>query len=152
MNTIKTLITKYRELIVYFIFGVCTTVVNLVTFKLFNLILGDEKYLISNIFAWFFSVVFAYITNKIFVFQSKDWAFKTLLKEVSSFFSSRVLTFLIEEFGLFMLIDVLQMKNINLDAFVIVISGEMIAKIIISVIVVVLNYIFSKLFIFKHNK
>ena len=152
MNTIKTLITKYRELIVYFIFGVCTTVVNLVTFKLFNLILGDEKYLISNIFAWFFSVVFAYITNKIFVFQSKDWAFKTLLKEVSSFFSSRVLTFLIEEFGLFMLVDVLQMKNINLDAFVTVISGEMIAKIIISVIVVVLNYIFSKLFIFKHNK
>lgn len=152
MNTIKTLITKYRELIVYFIFGVCTTVVNLVTFKLFNLILGDEKYLISNIFAWFFSVVFAYVTNKIFVFQSKSWAFKTLLKEVSSFFSSRVLTFLIEEFGLFVLVDVLQMKNINLDAFVTVISGEMIAKIIISVIVVVLNYIFSKLFIFKHNK
>ena len=152
MNTIKTLITKYRELIVYFIFGVCTTVVNLVTFKLFNLILGDEKYLISNIFAWFFSVVFAYVTNKIFVFQSKSWAFKTLLKEVSSFFSSRVLTFLIEEFGLFVLVDVLQMKNVNLDAFVTVISGEMIAKIIISVIVVVLNYIFSKLFIFKHNK
>ena len=152
MNTIKTLITKYRELIVYFISGVCTTVVNLVTFKLFNLILGDEKYLISNIFAWFFSVVFAYVTNKIFVFQSKSWAFKTLLKEVSSFFSSRVLTFLIEEFGLFVLVDVLQMKNIILDAFVTVISGEMIAKIIISVIVVVLNYIFSKLFIFKHNK
>ena len=152
MKMIKTLITKYRELIVYFVFGVCTTIVNLITFKLFNLILGDEKYLISNVFAWFFSVVFAYTTNKVFVFESKDWGYKTLLKEVTSFFSSRVLTFLIEEFGLYLLVDIVNLKNLRLDIYVIDISGEMIAKIIISVLVVILNYVFSKLFIFKHKK
>lgn len=152
MNTIKTLITKYRELIVYFVFGLCTTVVNLITFKIFNLILGDEKYLISNVFAWFFSVVFAYTTNKIFVFKSKDWGMKTLFKEVISFFSSRVFTFVIEESGMYFLVDVMNLKDVQLDVFVVTVSGEMISKLIVGVLVVIINYIFSKMFIFKKKK
>ena len=152
MNTIKTLINKYRELIVYFVFGLCTTVVNLITFKIFNMILGDEKYLISNIFAWFFSVVFAYTTNKIFVFKSRDWGMKTLLKEVASFFSSRIFTFLIEETGLYLLVDIMNLKSVQLNVFVVTVSGEMISKIIVGVFVVVINYIFSKMFIFKKKK
>lgn len=152
MNTIKTLITKYKELIVYFVFGLCTTVVNLITFKIFNLILGDEKYLVSNVFAWFFSVVFAYTTNKIFVFKSKDWGMKTLFKEVISFFSSRVFTFVIEESGLYFLVDVMNLKDVQLDVFVITVSGEMISKLIVGVLVVIINYIFSKMFIFKKKK
>ena len=152
MNTIKTLITKYRELIVYFVFGLCTTVVNLITFKIFNLILGDEKYLISNVFAWFFSVVFAYTTNKIFVFKSKDWGMKTLFKEVISFFSSRVFTFVIEESGLYFLVDIMNLKDVQLDVFVVTVSGEMISKLIVGVLVVIINYIFSKMFIFKKKK
>ena len=152
MNMIKTLITKYKELIVYFVFGLCTTVVNLITFKIFNLILGDEKYLVSNVFAWFFSVVFAYTTNKIFVFKSKDWGMKTLFKEVISFFSSRVFTFVIEESGLYFLVDVMNLKDVQLDVFVITVSGEMISKLIVGVLVVIINYIFSKMFIFKKKK
>ena len=152
MNMIKTLITKYKELIVYFVFGLCTTVVNLITFKIFNLILGDEKYLISNVFAWFFSVVFAYTTNKIFVFKSKDWGMKTLFKEVISFFSSRVFTFVIEESGLYFLVDIMNLKDVQLDVFVVIVSGEMISKLIVGVLVVIINYIFSKMFIFKKKK
>lgn len=152
MNMIKTLITKYKELIVYFVFGLCTTVVNLITFKIFNLILGDEKYLVSNVFAWFFSVVFAYTTNKIFVFKSKDWGIKTLFKEVVSFFSSRVFTFVIEESGLYFLVDVMNLKDVQLDVFVVTVSGEMISKLIVGVLVVIINYIFSKMFIFKKKK
>ena len=152
MNMIKTLITKYKELIVYFVFGLCTTVVNLITFKIFNLILGDEKYLVSNVFAWFFSVVFAYTTNKIFVFKSKDWGIKTLFKEVISFFSSRVFTFVIEESGLYFLVDIMNLKDVQLDVFVITVSGEMISKLIVGVLVVIINYIFSKMFIFKKKK
>lgn len=152
MNMIKTLITKYKELIVYFVFGLCTTVVNLITFKIFNLILGDEKYLVSNVFAWFFSVVFAYTTNKIFVFKSKDWGMKTLFKEVISFFSSRVFTFVIEESGLYFLVDIMNLKDVQLDVFVITVSGEMISKLIVGVLVVIINYIFSKMFIFKKKK
>ena len=152
MNMIKTLITKYKELIVYFVFGLCTTVVNLITFKIFNLILGDEKYLVTNVFAWFFSVVFAYTTNKIFVFKSKDWGMKTLFKEVISFFSSRVFTFVIEESGLYFLVDIMNLKDVQLDVFVITVSGEMISKLIVGVLVVIINYIFSKMFIFKKKK
>ena len=152
MNMIKTLITKYKELIVYFVFGLCTTVVNLITFKIFNLILGDEKYLVSNVFAWFFSVVFAYTTNKIFVFKSKDWGMKTLFKEVISFFSSRVFTFVIEESGLYFLVDIMNLKDVQLDVFVVTVSGEMISKLIVGVLVVIINYIFSKMFIFKKKK
>ena len=152
MNTIKTLITKYKELIVYVIFGVCTTFVNLVVFKISNLFLGDEKYLISNVFAWFFSVIFAYTTNKIFVFKSKDWGVKNLVKEVTSFFSSRIFTFLIEEFGLYLLVDVIRFKDIQLNILTITINGEMIAKILVSVVVVILNYVFSKLLFLKAGK
>ncbi len=152
MNKIKELIIKYRELIVYIIFGVCTTLVNLITFKLFNLILGNELYLVSNIIAWFASVIFAYITNKLWVFESKSWDKKTLFREVSSFFSARVFSFLIEEAGLFLFVDIMNFKNYHITLFSFVISGEMIAKIILAVLVVILNYVFSKLLVFRKKK
>ena len=98
MKTIKELILKYKELIVYVIFGGLTTVVNLVVFTLSGMVLGDERYLISNIIAWFAAVIFAYITNKLWVFESKSWDIRVLLKEIPSFFAARVLSFLIEAF------------------------------------------------------
>ncbi len=152
MNKIMNLIIKYKELIIYFVFGVCTTVVNLIVFKISNVIIGEEYYLISNIIAWFISVIFAYITNKIFVFESKVWRKKVVFKELTSFFSSRVLTFFIEEGGLWLLVDVCKFDDISIDVFSITIGGKMIAKVIVGVIVVVLNYIFSKMFIFKKKK
>ncbi len=152
MNRIKELIIKYKELITYVFFGGCTTLVNLVTFKLFNVLLGEEKYLISNIIAWVASVIFAYVTNKIWVFESKQWNAKTLLKEIPSFFAARVLSFVIEEVGLFVLVDLLKFKDFSMDIKVMAISGEMISKVILAVIVVVLNYVFSKVFIFRKKK
>lgn len=152
MKMIKDLIKKYKELIIYVIFGALTTVVNFVVFKIFNVILGNENYLISNIIAWIFAVIFAYITNKIWVFESRSWSGKVLLKEIPSFFSARILSFLIEEAGLFIFVDLLKFNEFVLDLKFIRFSGEMVAKLILAVIVVILNYFFSKLFIFKKKK
>ncbi len=152
MKTIKNLIIKYRELIVYVFFGVSTTLVNLVTFYLSNLILGEERYLFSNIIAWIISVIFAYLTNKMWVFESKSWERQVLLKEVPSFFSARVFSFLVEELGLYLLVDVLHFDSFDIEVLSYNINGEMIAKIILAVIVVILNYVFSKLLVFKKKK
>ena len=149
MKKIKELILKYKELIVYVIFGGLTTVVNLVVFTLSGMALGDERYLVSNVIAWFAAVIFAYITNKLWVFESKSWSIKVLLKEIPSFFAARVLSFLIEEFGLYVFVDLLSFNEISLKILSFEIGGELIAKVILAVIVVILNYVFSKLVIFK---
>lgn len=152
MKKIKELILKYKELIVYVIFGGLTTVVNLVVFTLSGMALGDERYLVSNVIAWFAAVIFAYITNKLWVFESKSWSIKVLLKEIPSFFAARVLSFLIEEFGLYVFVDLLSFNEISLKILSFEIGGEFIAKVILAVIVVILNYVFSKLVIFKKKK
>ena len=152
MNLIKNLIIKYKELIIYGIFGVGTTLVNFLTYKLFNMLLGVDYYLVSNIIAWFVSVVFAYISNKLFVFESKSWNLKLVAKEVTSFFAARVFSFLVEEAGLFLLVDVLSMKDFAFDICGFTISGNMISKVILAVVVVVMNYFFSKFVIFRKKK
>ncbi len=150
MTKIKDLLIKYKELIIYVVFGVATTVVNLLVFKLSNMALGEELYLVSNIIAWIAAVVFAYITNKLWVFESKSWSAKVLAKEIPSFFAARVFSFIIEEAGLFLFVDILKFETLKIDVFgIVTIGGHMIAKIILGVIVVILNYLFSKLFIFK---
>lgn len=152
MKMIKELIIKYRELIVYVIFGGMTTVVNLGVFTVFGMILGDDKYLITNAIAWFAAVVFAYITNKIWVFKSKSWSAKVLLKEIPSFFAARVFSFVFEEVGLYLFVDILSFNKYSIDILSFEIGGELIAKLLLAVVVVVLNYIFSKLVIFKKQK
>lgn len=152
MNTIKKLITKYKELIVYGVFGVGTTLVNFLTYKLFNVLLGVEYYLVSNIIAWFVSVVFAYVTNKLFVFESKTWKAKVVAKEVTSFFAARIFSFVVEEAGLFLLVDIFGMKNFGMNIIGFNISGNMISKVVLAVVVVVLNYFFSKFVVFRKKK
>ncbi len=152
MNTLKNLIIKYKELIIYGVFGVGTTLVNFLTYKLFNMLLGVEYYLLSNIIAWFVSVIFAYVTNKLFVFESKNWNIKVVAKEVPSFFAARVFSFLVEEAGLFLLVDILGMKKFGVDILGFTISGNMISKVILAVVVVVLNYFFSKFVVFRKKK
>ncbi len=152
MTKIKELIIKYKELIIYVIFGGLTTVVNLAVFALFSKLLGDEKYLITNAIAWFAAVVFAYITNKIWVFESKSWSAKVLMKEIPSFFAARVFSFVIEEAGLFLFVDLLSFSEISIKLLSFEISGELIAKGILAVIVVVVNYVLSKLIIFRKSK
>jgi len=118
-------------------------------FTLFGMLLGDERYLITNAIAWFAAVVFAYITNKIWVFESKSWSGKVLLKEIPSFFAARVFSFVLEEAGLFLFVDILSFNEISIKILSFEIGGELIAKVILAVVVVVVNYVLSKLVIFK---
>lgn len=151
-----------KETILYVVFGVLTTVVNLAAFKLFNVVFGEKLYLFSNFLAWIVAVAFAYITNKLFVFESKSFAGKIIIKEIISFTGARVLSFVIEEAGLWLLVDICKMGNITweiLPRFIsenilpsFSIGGKMIAKILVSIIVVILNYFFSKFFIFKKGE
>lgn len=148
----KKLIEKYKELILYVIFGGLTTLVNFASFKIFNMILGEEHYLISNVIAWFISVIFAYITNKLFVFESRSWRLKIIGKEIFSFFAARVFSFAVEEFGLYALVDLMGFDRYQIDIFGFVLGGKMISKIVLAVIVVILNYFFSKLVVFRKKK
>lgn len=152
MKKIRDLFIKYKELILYVFFGGLTTLVNFAAFKFFNVVLGEEFYLVSNIIAWFVSVVFAYITNKLFVFESHTWQAKKICKEIFSFFAARVFSLAIEEVGLFALIDLLGFDSYRLDIFGFVLGGKMISKILLAVIVVILNYFFSKLVVFRKKK
>ena len=153
MNKIRELITKYKELIVYIVFGLCTTVVNLLAFKLMNVVLGDENYLFSNVIAWVAAVVFAFITNKLWVFESKSWKGSVLKKEIPSFVGARLFSLGVEELGLLVFVTLLHFDRFQLDIFgLFTLGGKMIVKIGLAVIVVIMNYVFSKFIIFKNKE
>ena len=137
------------ETILYLVFGVLTTALNLAVFWLMNKTVGEETALLNNAVAFVVAVAFAYVTNKLFVFESKSWDGRTLAKEIPSFVGARLFSFGLEEFLLWLSIDVLQVSRYSVTLLGISIGGLMIAKLLISVIVVILNYIFSKFFIFK---
>lgn len=145
----KRLFEKYKELITYVVFGVLTTLVNFVCFWLFNKILGEKLYLLSNIIAWVISVIFAYVTNKLWVFESKSWKPSVIGREIPEFVGARVFSLLIEEGGLWLFVDVLNFDKFGFTLFGFDVTGKLIAKVVLAVIVVILNYIFSKLVIFK---
>ena len=154
-NLIKKLINK--ETITYLVFGVLTTVVNLVVFKAFDMLFTaateTDLTLLTNFIAWVFAVVFAYITNKLWVFESKEWKFDVLKKEIPSFIGARVFSLGVDELGLFIFITWL-----GFDSFVLEIlpgfalGGKMLTKLALAVIVVVMNYVFSKFIIFKNKE
>ncbi|CUO32083.1 MULTISPECIES: GtrA family protein [Clostridium] len=133
MNNIKKLINK--EIILYVIFGVLTTIVNLIAYYLFSNII-NINYLISNAIAWIISVVFAYITNKFFVFNSYYINKDVIIEEFIKFMNCRLISGLSEVVLLFLFVDLLLMNDI-------------VAKLIIGVLVALINFIFSKVFIFK---
>ena len=134
---IKNLFNKYKEIISYLFFGVMTTLVNFVSFWAFNKILGESLYLISNVIAWVISVVFAYVTNKLWVFESKSWKFRVLLKEVPEFFAARVFSLCVEECGLWLLVDKLGFDKFSFSLFNFEVTGKLIAKVLLAVIVVI---------------
>ena len=143
-----------RETILYLVFGVATTVVNYVVFTIFyNILFENSRTLLSNAIAFATAVVFAYVVNKMYVFESKSWSVEALKKEIPPFLSARIGSFLIEELGLMFSERVLKLNGVIL--FTIAgteIDGIMVAKILLSFIVVILNYIFCKWFVFKHEK
>lgn len=135
-----------RETVSYLFFGVLTTVVNYGVFALILHFFGAESTLIANGAAFVAAVAFAYVTNKLFVFESKSWAKEVLARELPSFVGARLFSFAFEELGLLVCIW-LQVERYSLFGL----NGILIAKIILSFVVVVLNYFFSKCFIFKKS-
>lgn len=149
---IKAFIKRHKEPILYIIFGGLTTLVNFVCFWVFNSLLGRDRYLISNIIAWLFAVAFAYVTNKLWVFESKKFDFRTSVREISGFIAARLFSLAVEEGGLWLFVDKLGFGEFSITFFKAEITGELIAKLILAVIVVILNYIFSKFIIFAKKQ
>lgn len=152
MTKIKELFKKYKEFILYVIFGVLTTLVNFGVFWLFTRLLGEELYLFNNAIAWVAGVVFAFVTNKLFVFESKSHQSKVVLKELSEFTAARLFSFGVEEGGMWIFISVLGLGEISLEVLGITVTGQIIVKLVLAVIVVILNYFFSKFIVFKNKQ
>ena len=141
-----------REMLLYMAFGVGTTLINLGTYWCFNTLWGAHLYLVSNIGAWIFSVAFAFITNKIWVFNSRSWERNLVIKESLEFTGARLLSFIIEEIGLYLMIDVGSMGSQIFTLFSTELKGETLAKVLISIVVIIMNYFFSKFVIFKKSE
>lgn len=130
------LLKKYKEQILYLVFGGLTTLVNIAVYFVCRHMGANVT--ISTIVAWFAAVLFAYITNKLFVFESKCKSAGQLFHEIIGFFGCRLFTGLLDLGIMYVSVDIL---NFN----------ELIMKILSNVVVIVLNYLFSKLFIFNRN-
>ena len=137
--------SKLKELFLYGIFGVLTTILNIVLYRILS---GVMNHLIANAIAWVVCVLFAFVTNKVFVFESKSFEAKLVLKELSAFIAARLATGVFDELFMFVAVDLLKCGQMNLEAFGFTLNGATIAKIISNIIVIIFNYIFSKLFIF----
>jgi len=129
---------KYKEPIMYLIFGVLTTVVSIATYYLCTLFLLDPKKPIelqaANVISWILSVSFAYVTNKIFVFESHG----SIVKEILKFASSRLGTLCMEMLLMYLLVTIGNFSDLPV-------------KIFVQFIVIVANYVLSKLIVFKKN-
>ena len=134
MLSIRKILEKYRDIISYLFFGALTTLVNfLVYFPLYNWLHLTAT--LSNAIAWIFAVAFAYLTNKTFVFKSHDWSKKTVLPELTKFVGCRIGSGFLETAIIWLTVDML-LWNGN------------IVKVIVSVLVVLLNYVGSKCLVF----
>lgn len=129
----KQYMEKYRHYILYIIFVVLTTLVNVVTYYLAHIFLPVMP---STVMAWILAVLFAYITNRRFVFGSQAKTKQEIIKEIISFFSARILTGILDVALMFIFVDCLKMN-------------DMVIKVISNIIVIVLNYVSSKVFVFR---
>ncbi len=129
------IIRKHWDIVIYLVFGALTTVVNYMIYLPCYNLLGLSAAL-SNGIAWAGAVAFAYLTNKPFVFKSHDWSARTVLPELGKFVSCRVGSGLMETAVLFVTVDLLSW------------NGN-ILKLLVSVLVVIVNYLGSKLLVFK---
>ncbi len=150
------------EVLSYLFFGVMTTVVNFVVFGLADKVLGNKELFafslfsysfkvtfedVSTFIAWFFAVIFAYVTNKLWVFESKSRKPSVVIRELLSFFGARIISFILFESLGFMLV-----RNIFLNLGMGENAAKWIGKILMAVVNVIFNYIASKLVVFKNKK
>lgn len=128
---------KNKSVILYIFFGGLTTIVSIGSFAFCNILLSINE-LISNAISWILAVIFAYITNKIWVFNSNSKG-KTLIREIVAFFSGRITTFGIEEILLFIFVTWLEFNGL-------------VIKTMAQVFVLIANYFISKIFVFTRKK
>ena len=149
MDKLKKLLN--RETVLYIAFGVATTVVNYVVFYLLYSVLWNQRNsLTANAAAFVAAVVFAFVVNKLFVFESKSWSVATLKREIPSFLAARIGSFGIEEAGLFLAEKVLKLDGVvEITLGTVVLDWITVIKVALAFVVVALNYVFCKLFIFK---
>ena len=135
IQKIRDLVIKYWDIVSYLFFGVCTTIVNyLIYIPCYNF--WGMSATVSNMIAWVVAVAFAYLTNKPFVFKSHDWSAKTVVPELTKFIGCRIGSGAAETLILFLAVDLLGW------------NGN-IWKLVTQVMVVILNYIGSKLLVFR---
>ncbi len=160
----KELFRKYREIIMYLIFGVLTTIVSIVGYIVFRAVFPnaqsvsdklswifmltsrfgiESNTVFPNILSWIFASTFAFITNRLFVFRSENKTFGKVLLEALRFYASRISTLLVDVILMFLLVD---LTGFHAGWY------ELLAKVFTNVVVIVLNYIFSKLFVFARSK
>lgn len=138
MDKIIALVRKHWDIVSYLIFGVLTTVVNYIVYlPCYNLLHFSAS--LSNVIAWVAAVAFAYLTNKPFVFHSHDWSVSTVIPELTRFVGTRIGSGLLETLIIFVTVDLLTL------------DGN-IMKLATSVLVVIINYVGSKLFVFIKKK
>lgn len=132
---IRELVEKHWDIVSYLFFGVCTTIVNyLIYIPCYNFM--DMSATVSNMIAWVVAVAFAYLTNKPFVFKSHDWSAKTVVPELTKFVGCRIGSGVAETIVLFLTVDLLGW------------NGN-IWKLVTQVMVTVMNYVASKLLVFR---
>lgn len=135
---LKRLMKKYEEIIMYIVVGICTMIVSLVSYFIMANTL-QIYYQVANIISWVLAVAFAYVTNKKYVFKSPYINVKETGKEVISFVSSRVASLMAEILSMFFFVQIFQID-------------DNIVKLMNQVLVTVLNYIFSKFWVFRKGK
>ena len=132
--TLSSLLKKYKNFIAYAFFGACTTLVNLLCYRFFYFVLGITN-VPSTALAWLFAVLFAFVTNKLWVFESNSWIFAVVISELVKFFICRIATGILDVGVMWIAVDKMQWN-------------AMLWKIISNVIVIVINYVASRLIIF----
>ncbi|HBG2041410.1 TPA: GtrA family protein, partial [Clostridioides difficile] len=128
---------KHLETILYLFFGALTVLINIITYLFFTRII-NFTFLLSNSLSWSIAVLFSYITNKFFVFKSEKTEFLFLLKEFVSFLSCRLFSGFIEILLMYLMINLFSLNDI-------------LVKIGTNIIVIILNFVFSKVVVFKHR-
>ena len=135
LEKIKSLVQKHWDIISYLFFGGLTTLVNFVIYyPCYNWL--NISATLSNVIAWAVAVAFAYLTNKPFVFHSHDWSMKTVCPELAKFVGCRIGSGLLETALIFLTVELLHL------------NGN-VMKLLLAVIVVILNYVGSKLLVFR---
>ena len=134
---LRDLLKQHRDLVLYLVFGVLTTVVNYMVY--FPLLWLQLPASVSTAVSWAAAVAFAFVTNKPFVFESHDWSAKVVKPELAKFVGARLFSGIVDTLIILLTVDILGWSGV-------------IMKLVTSVLVIILNYITSKLFVFHKKK